>query len=263
MTTPSTRALLRLALVVAFPFGAAACSDGPSGPGDPGPGDPTPYDHGRVAGASAADFLASGDYDRLVVQVQYVGSFAPTTQGLQHLRDFLAARLNKPVGIQILTPQQIPVTPQAVYSTADIRAIEATHRTQFTEDRTIAAWFLWVDGEFDQAANVLGIAYNNTSMAIFAEKIDDNTGGIGQPSKSLVEGTVAIHEFGHVLGLVNNGSPMQTPHQDTSNGRHCDDPDCLMYYAVRTTDFLGNLIGGTLPTLDQNCLDDLAANGGR
>jgi len=37
----------------------------------------------------------------------------------------------------------------------------------------------------------------------------------------------------------------------------------LMDFAVRTTGFLGNLIGGTLPTLDRNWLDDLRASGGR
>ncbi len=263
--TPTLASRTLSLIAVSLLLAVSGCSDGPTVPGDNNPPDDngTPYDHAQAAGASANDLLAGDTFDRLVVQVQYVGSFAPTAQGLQHLEDFLNARLNKPGGVQILTPEQIPVTPQATYSVADIRAIEDQHRTQYTEDGTIVAWFLWVDGEFDQASNVLGIAYNNTSMAIFAEKIDQNTGGIGQPSTSLVEGTVAIHEFGHILGLVNNGSTMQVEHQDEPNGRHCDDPDCLMYYAVRTTDFLSNLVGAGLPTLDQNCLDDLAANGGK
>lgn len=244
---------------------ATGCSEGPAGPGDqpdPPGSDPTAYDHARGPGASAGDFLAGSDYDRLVVQIQYVGSYAPDTQGLAELETFLGDRLNKPLGIQIETPEQIPVTQQATYSSADIRAIEATHRTMYTQGRTLVAYVLWIDGEFDQSSTVLGIAYNNTSMALFAEVIDDNTGGALQPSRTTVEATVAVHEFGHILGLVNNGSAMQVEHQDEPNGHHCDNDNCLMYYAVRTTDFLSNLMGG-MPDLDQNCVDDLQANGGR
>ena len=109
---------------------------------------------------------------------------------------------------------------------------------------------------------MLGFAYNNTSIAIFGEKIRDHSGSISQPATATVEGVVLNHELGHLLGLVNSGSTMQTEHQDEPHGKHCDDPDCLMYYAVRTTDFIANLLGD-MPTLDANCLDDLAANGGR
>lgn len=256
LLTPS---VLTLALLI------GACGDGGTDPmtePDPPGTDPTAYDHTRGPGVSARDLLAADDYDRLVVQIQYVGDFAPTAQGLAHLEGFLQERVNKPMGIQIVSPEQIQITPQATYSASEIRALEAEHRSMYTQGRTLVAYFLWIDGAFDQSANVLGIAYNNTSMAIFAERIDDNTGGLAQPSKATVEGTVAIHEFGHILGLVNNGSPMQIDHQDEPNGHHCDNDDCIMYFAVRTTDFLSNLMGG-LPDLDQNCIDDLQANGGR
>lgn len=260
---PTRRLTLVAATAVAIL--ASACGDTGTNPDlepDPPGDDPGAYNHSRSPGASANDLLASSNYDRLVVQIQYVGEFVPSAQGLSHLEDFLDARLDKPLGIQIVAPEQIDIARQATYSATDIRAIEAEHRTMYTQGRTLVAWFLWVDGEFDQSANVLGIAYNNTSMAIFGEKIDDNTGGLTQPSKATVEGTVAIHEFGHIMGLVNNGSAMQTEHQDEPNGHHCDNDNCIMYFAVRTTDFLSNLMGG-LPSLDQNCIDDLRANGGR
>ena len=55
---------------------------------------------------------------------------------------------------------------------------------------------------------------------------------------------------------------MQTEHQDAPNGKHCDDENCLMYWSVRTLNFIANLTGDA-PELDQNCLDDLQANGGK
>jgi predicted Zn-dependent protease len=213
-------------------------------------------------GASARDFLSASDFDRLVVEVQYVEGFRPTDAALQDLATFLAARLNKPGGIDIQLGTGLPVQPQSSYSADAVRALEQQHRTAFTEGRTIAAWLAFLPGEFAGGANVLGIAYQNTSMAIFVEKIGQHTGGPLEPSRQTVEATVANHEFGHLLGLVNNGSPMQDEHQDEPHGEHCENEDCLMHYSVRLTDFLSNLLGG-MPQLDQDCLADLQANGGK
>ena len=226
---------------------------------DPGGGGGS-YNHRLAPGASARDFLTAADFDRLVVQVQYVNGFPPSNAGLQHLQDFLGARLNKPGGIVLQVGAPLQIAAQATYTTAAVRALELAHRSTYTSGSTLAAYLLFLNGQYTES-NVLGIAYNNTSMAIFGEKIGQYTGGIGQPSQATVEGTVANHEAGHLLGLVANGSAMQVPHQDTTNGNHCTDTGCLMYYAVRTSDFISNLLGG-MPSLDANCLADLQANGG-
>ena len=243
---------------------AAACSSDASSPTGPDPDpdpQPDPYSHTQSTGASAADLLSADSYDSLVVQVQYVEGHRPTDEGLQIFRDFLTSRLNKPRGISIQI-EPIQIQSQATYSVEDVVALEQEHRTAFTEGSTLAIYFLFLDGEFSDNANVLGFAYYNTSMAIFQEKIEENTGGALQPSQSTVEGIVLNHEIGHNLGLVANGSPMQTEHQDEENGKHCDNENCLMYFAVRTTDFIQNLTGDG-PVLDQNCIDDLQANGGK
>ncbi len=122
--------------------------------------------------------------------------------------DFLSDRLNKPRGIS-LQVESIPSPGQATYTVEDVVGLEQRHRTAFTEASTLAVYFLFLDGEFSEDANVLGFAYYNTSMAIFQEKIEDNTGGALQPSQSTAEGVVLSHEIGHNLGLVANGSPMQ------------------------------------------------------
>lgn len=71
------------------------------------------------------------------------------------------------------------------------------------------------------------------------------------------------HEVGHLLGLVDLGSPMQTNHKDVAHGNHCNNSGCLMYYTSETTDILGFLLTGAIPTLDANCIADLKANGGK
>ena len=119
-----------------------------------------------------------------------------------------------------------------------------------------------MDGEYSDA-DVLGIAHFNTSMVLFGPKFDEVSSGIGSLSKEGVETIVLQHEFGHILGLVNNGGDMQTNHQDNENGSHSDNDECLMYYAFRNADLFANIFGGSTPELDANCIADLQAVGGK
>ena len=125
---------------------------------------------------------------------------------------------------------------------------------------------LFLDGsssEDTQNGKILGEAYLNTSMVFYEKSIVSSSGGFGQPSRAILEATVMRHEFGHNLGLVNLGTPMVVDHEDTSHAHHCDNKNCLMYWRVNTSNFVGNLAAGPIPQLDQNCLNDLQANGGK
>ncbi len=217
-------------------------------------------------GASAFDLLSDENYTSLTLEIQIVNGQAPPQSAIDNLEDFLEARLNKPNGVTV-TSTNITVSHQDQYSTSDIRSIEAENRTQFTNGSNIATYLLFMDGgntQDTENGKILGIAYQNTSMAIFQKTIADATGGIGQPSETLVTTTVANHEFGHILGLVNIGTDLQSNHHDSANGAHCDVEDCLMYWTVNSSQGLGNLLGTSQsPSLDAQCLADLRANGGK
>jgi hypothetical protein len=211
------------------------------------------------------DFLSSSKYDKLVVEIQYVEGNAPTSTAVNNLKTFLEQRLNKPGGINIVqTALGIPA--KSTYSLEEIQEIEKDNRTQNTDDQTVAAYFFFAGGDYSGnsgSSKVLGIAYGSTSMVIFEKTIKDYSGGISQPPQSTLESTVILHEFGHILGLVNNGTPMHTYHQDEPHGKHCNDPDCLMYYTAETSDIIANILGGNVPELDAKCIQDLQANGGK
>lgn len=219
------------------------------------------FNHEQNPGTSASDFLTNDDFDELIIEVQYMPGYRPESDALQELQSFLEQRLNKS-SITILEPEEIESGNQNSYSASDVRSIEREHRSLFSDENRLAAYILILDGEFDQG-NVLGIAHFNTSMALFGEVVDSVSGGIGQPSRRVVEATILNHEAGHLLGLVNNGTEMQEPHQDEENGAHCDVDSCLMYFAVNTSDFIANVFGGSMPELDDLCIADLQAAGGR
>jgi hypothetical protein len=258
-------ALLAAALLLLTAPGVSCGDTSPAGPGDDnGPDEPDPYSHTRTPGASAHDFLSDQSYTDLVVEVDYMTGYAPDSGALEQLRTFLEERLNKTT-ITIRTPTEIGGGGQQTYTLSAIRSLEEANRDQYTEGQTLTAYMLFVDGEFEQE-NVLGVAHYNTSSAYFGAAYEQASGGLGQPSRSLTEATSFRHELGHLFGLVaieGSGTEMQTEHQDEANGHHCDNDQCLMYYAIESTDLFGSILGGEIPALDQNCIDDLRANGGK
>lgn len=216
----------------------------------------------QKVGDSSNEFLAASDYTSLTIEVDYVEGFQPSQAALNNLKSFLEARLNKPGGISITLDDMISSPGGSPYSSQEAFDIEKENRDTYSQGNTLAAYFLILDGQAEQE-NVLGFAYFNTSMALLGGTIESNSGGFNQPSKETVETAVLQHEFGHILGLVNNGTAAVQNHEDQNNEAHCNVDSCLMYFAVRTSDFMNNLTGGNVPELDAQCIQDLQANGGK
>ncbi len=217
--------------------------------------------HNKAVGFSANQLLSAGTYKSLKIEIQYVTGYAPDAAALNHLQNVLSSYLNKPSGITIVT-KEISTPVPTVLSIDQVKSLEEENRTVFTTGDQIGVYFLYTNGSFTDD-KVLGAAFRNTSMVLFGKKIHENSGGLGQPSRTKLEATVLEHEFGHILGLVDIGSPMQTNHKDPAHGNHCSNTNCLMYYAAETTDILGFLVTGNIPSLDANCAADLQANGGK
>jgi hypothetical protein len=212
-----------------------------------------------------ADFLSDENYKSLTVELVFVEGMNPTATTVAALKTFLAARLNKPAGINIVE-RSIASPGAGIYDVDLLRQIELEHRTQNTDDDMLTAFFFFADGDYANNSGTsksLGIAYDYSSMAIFESTVREFSGGPGKPSNTTLETTVMQHEFSHILGLVNNGTPITSEHHDPAHDGHCTTQDCLMYYLAETSGIAANLFGGTVPKLDANCLADLKANGGK
>lgn len=228
----------------------------------PPPNEPDTTLNKKEVGAAAQHFLRSGTYDKITLEVLSVaGQELPQTV-LNDFVSFVKVLVNKPNGVEIKS-YTVPSPGQTTYTLDDLLNIEDKYRKWYNDKKVLSLYVFLADGAFKNE-DVLGVAYRNTSFAIFTEQIKAHTGGIGQPDEDVVLQTVLRHEFGHLLGLVNVGTPMVNNHQDSQHGHHCNNSDCLMYYAVDTGDFLANLIGNnTPPPLDDNCKIDLKNNGGK
>lgn len=221
--------------------------------------------HKLPIGASANDFLSDENYTAVKIEIVYVTGFAPTESALTELRSFFNKYTYKPDGI-IIETRAIGAPNLGTYSLEELRSIEEKHRTAFTSGSTLGAFIFFADNKSETAAadkTVIGKAYRNTSMVIFEKEVRDLASSSATVSE--IEHTVMRHEFGHLFGLVNTGSPAQSPHEDTNpeHKAHCNVSGCLMTALIefRTKD----LITGQFKAvdLDPKCHTDLVANGGR
>ena len=223
------------------------------------------YSHVEQPGSAANDFLADSNFTHLSVEVDYMPGYEPNAEALDSLKAFFQQRLHKS-SVTVQTPTEIPSGGQSRYSASEIRSLEEDHRSTFAQGDTLAAYMMIVDGKYEER-NLLGIAYYNTSNAFFGPSYEEASSGIGPPSRYQIEAISFRHEFGHLFGLVaipGSGTEMQQDHQDEQHGNHCDNDNCLMYYATQREDLISNqLSGDEITPLDANCINDLQANGGR
>lgn len=217
----------------------------------------------KVVGASANDLLSEKNYQNMVIEIAYVKDFKPTDKAINLIEEFVKERTFKPGGIKIVL-KELPRLNKQIFTIKDIKEIEKTYRTIYTKDTTIAIWMLFINGSSENNENVLGTAYLNTSFVIFEERIKNLTNSTFASERSLLEATVIAHEFGHILGLTNLGSSMQQNHEDVEHKKHCNNKECLMYWSVETEEGIAKLLSnGEIPNLDNNCILDLQANGGK
>ncbi|MDN3688189.1 hypothetical protein [Cyclobacterium jeungdonense] len=215
-------------------------------------------------GKSATFLLSDDRFSNLELEVVYMKGYKPTDYLMESMVEFLQETTLKPGGIEIIE-REIPAEGEEFYSTEDIGNLEDRYRESYNDGNTVSVFFLVVDGSYMQNEEeffTIGAAYRNTSMVLFGKRIAENSGGLGRPSRGTLETTVALHELGHLLGLVNVGSEMVTPHEDQGKEYHCDNDSCLMYWTVETDNVL-RFTPQTIPTLDENCRNDLRGNGGR
>jgi hypothetical protein len=248
---------LRLFSVLFFVLFVAGCQkDDAENPAD------SRAENLKALGTSSEDLLSSDIYKKLVVEIAYSQGFRPKTETIQSFRNFLDRRLNKPGGITII--ENVIDPPQGEpYTITEIRNIEKEVRTRYTKEDEIAVFVFFANGNADSDTNTtvtLGTAYQNTSIVIYQETLQ----GLDQ-DLFLMEATTLRHEFCHILGLVNiQGDDIHPEgHIDFDNNKHCLIDTCLMYYQSTIPATIPNPNKGDIPLLDDLCLEDLRAKGGK
>lgn len=127
---------------------------------------------------------------------------------------------------------------------------------------------VFVKGYFNNGSevnqNVIGINVTGTTIiAIFKDVIKRMNDNKDSATAKFTEQSTLVHEFGHAIGLVNNGVKQISSHQDPEHGAHCNNPDCVMYWqnegAAEMYDYIAKyLTSGSEVMYDEKCIEDLS-----
>ena len=267
------RALLVVPLLAASP----SCGGGGGGGGGEAPQDPfdlasvtpdpTQAAKDSFAGLFAADYLRATHFDRLIVEVAYPDDRTPIQASLDLLQERLSERCDKPDGVEVVLGAAIPVDEfDERLSTGALEDLEDAHRIVYSDSstRTAAMFVLYVHGHSSLdtfTGNVIGLSYRGGSFAIFVDRVGESA---TPPlvTEAEIEGGTIVHEAGHLLGLVNNGVPMQQAHEDNQHGLHDISTACVMYYVIQVPFGSPNIGDPDFMQYDPNCMNDLHAFGG-
>jgi len=137
------------------------------------------------------------------------------------------------------------------FTSTQLLEISNRHRT-FVEDVTSTSiHIMFIDGFFrdekkdvEVQEGVVGVTIGDGgTIAIFKPVIaqmDRSQSETGTLLQRYVEQSTILHEFGHAVGLVENGIPAINDHHDDceecdeeeakERSGHCENPNCVMYY---------------------------------
>lgn len=228
----------------------------------------------QTLGTSARDFLTADEFISIQLEIAYVQGFRPADNSIDGLVSFLMERCHKPANITIKETVVAPTADSASLDIDQIVAIESENRTVYNTGDELGVWVFFADNSSNKDEGnsvVLGTAYRNTSCIIYEKTLQEINSQYSGGNLSQIESTALQHEFGHLFGLVDLGTPMVVDHQDTTANdegttapnRHCNVEGCLMYYQTVTDVFSMTLNSGSVADFDEFCLDDLRANGGK
>jgi len=197
---------------------------------------PSPVTAARTSepGAFAADYLRGTHFTTLVVEVDHPQSRPPTPQVLALLEQRLEEHCDK-ADVLVFADDAIPDGrfPDTL-DVEDVQDIEDEFRDTFSDEPSgrAAMYLLYTLGrsaDDEEDAAVLGIAHRGGSVALFVENADLLSDALFTPIDFEAHGSV--HEAGHLLGLVDGGTPMVVDHEDEEHPFHTVDEDDVMFWS--------------------------------
>lgn len=219
---------LKAALCICFLIFVASCSKNKND--DDGTVEPNVANL-QSSGDSANDILSNTNFTKLKIQLAYSRGFKPTATAIDALVAFLKEHTFK-TAIELVY-KELPLTGENELSLQEVADLETENRTVYNEDDTVGIYIYFTDAaaSSDGSNNglvTLGGVYRNTSMVIYEPTVQILSNQSSSISVADIETATLNHEFGHLLGLVNLGTPMVTPHEESSALNHCNQIGCLM-----------------------------------
>lgn len=182
-------------------------------------------------GKSANDILSNGKFTKLKIEIAYVVGFKPKKQTIDELVRYLKLHTFKEnietVYLELTSPDEDDLTVQ------EIADLETENRTVYNDGETLGIYIYFADSpsdgdDLEEGVVTLGAVYRNTSMVIYERTVKILAGRNLLITDADVEIATVNHEFGHLFGLVNLGTPAVNNHEDSEAANHCTIEGCIM-----------------------------------
>lgn len=194
-------------------------------------------DHGALGSLGAE--LLSPDLSRAQLEIDASDGVGLTGAA----RDALAERLADHGGKAVEFAGGATLPSRDTWSNGQLRTVAREHRAISSTTESVAVHVLAVSGEHENGST-LGVALDASTFALFPEAM--RGGLLGGLSGDDVEVAVAVHELGHLFGLVNLTGEGGF-HEDPENPNHSQSEDSVMYWAIET-DAISQVFDGPPPT---------------
>lgn len=166
-------------------------------------------------------------YDSITIEVVYTERSKPSDAALNFLTENLR-KINISRKIVIIS-RQISHPPVVPWTSALIRQFESQHRLlkeDTPKDRNLILFIAYLPDFYLEGTrtSIAGLQYEASSFAIFIANL-----------KKKYEGSVLLHEFGHIINLVRLKPRKEEP-INPDRPRHCNNNKCVMFWKVSGVD---------------------------
>lgn len=177
------------------------------------------------------------------------------------------------MNVEVVVPSElsdmtlIPVQNKDSWTASEINDLAKKYKKIATTSSDAVIQAVFVQGYFNNGestnTSVIGINITGTTViAIFKDVIKAMHQDKDGPTAKFTEQSTLVHEFGHAIGLVNNGVKQVDPHHDSEHGAHCDNPNCVMYWqnegAIEMYEYIARYMqSGSEIMYDASCMEDL------
>lgn len=199
----------------------------------------TPVDDSGGVGANGPAMLRN-DRSRIVLEVDVQEGVSVDEGALAHL----VATIERYTGKQVAREGGNTFSSDEQAWTSDaLRVAAADHRSTASSSDAVAIHLLYLRGALTddgEETNAIGAAYGAAHAAVFPDQWEGLGSVVG--SQETIERAVLVHEWGHLLGLVNITYTSEIDHEDPEHPNHSTNRDSVMFWQVET-DLIGQLLG--------------------
>ncbi|MFP5310486.1 MAG: hypothetical protein ACLGIR_13030 [Actinomycetes bacterium] len=225
--------------------GGGGSSGGGSAPGAGAPPARTPVADDGPVGANGRAYVR-GERRQLVLEVDVQQGVQADRGALDHLRATVARHATSRTEVGFAGGSTI-TSSRTEWDVDAIRATAASVRDVRSGDDALGLQVLYLRGGFvqdGQLTDAIGVAVSASVFAVFPERWRGGVGLLG--SASAVERAVLVHEYGHLVGLIDLTFTSDRPREDPDHPGHSRDQRSVMFWAIEST-AIGQVFSGPPP----------------